>query len=297
MRTSSKLRTASRSCACHSPIRRGGDRRLLRLAGSRAAGQNAADLADRDATFSPCEDAADSLNVGHGVQAVPAVRARRPDQAVTALPRTQGDRLTPVRRETSRMGNSSRCSKAFEARVEAPEGSVMGRLADGNAEIVTQRFAAYPYKRCTNARCDEMTPDLPLTLYVDRSCPLCAREVRWLERQADPTRLRLVDISAAGFDPAGLGVDLPQLRRRLHARSASGIWLTGVDATYWSWRLAGHGRWAAPLGWRPLRPMLRLAYQGLQPAAPASGLAASLQTAHSVVRKDVLLRRPSPERG
>ena len=98
-----------------------------------------------------------------------------------------------------------------------------------------------------------MTPDLPLTLYVDRSCPLCAREVRWLERQADPTRLRLVDISAAGFDPAGLGVDLPQLRRRLHARSASGIWLTGVDATYWSWCLAGHGRWAAPLGWQPLR--------------------------------------------
>jgi len=119
-----------------------------------------------------------------------------------------------------------------------------------------------------------MTPDLPLTLYVDRSCPLCAREVRWLERQADPTRLRLVDISAAGFDPAGLGVDLPQLRRRLHARSASGIWLTGVDATYWSWRLAGHGRWAAPLGWRPLRPVLRRLPR-LQPAAPPSGLATS----------------------
>ncbi|MCC8343159.1 DUF393 domain-containing protein [Pseudomonas stutzeri] len=113
-----------------------------------------------------------------------------------------------------------------------------------------------------------MTPDLPLTLYVDHSCPLCAREVRWLERQADPTRLRLVDISAAGFDPAGLGVDLPQLRRRLHARSASGIWLTGVDATYWSWRLAGHGRWAAPLGWRPLRPVLRLAYHAFSLLRP-----------------------------
>ena len=141
-----------------------------------------------------------------------------------------------------------------------------------------------------------MTPDLPLTLYVDRSCPLCAREVRWLERQADPTRLRLVDISAAGFDPAGLGVDLPQLRRRLHARSASGIWLTGVDATYWSWRLAGHGRWAAPLGWRPLRPMLRLAYQAFSLLRPHLDWLLT-QTAHSVVRKDVLLRRPSPERG
>lgn len=106
-----------------------------------------------------------------------------------------------------------------------------------------------------------MTPDLPLTLYVDRACPLCAREVRWLERDADPARLLLVDISAVDFHPKGLDRDITQLRRRLHARSASGVWLTGVDATYWSWRLAGHGRWAAPLGWRPLRPLLLLGYQ------------------------------------
>lgn len=105
-----------------------------------------------------------------------------------------------------------------------------------------------------------MPPDLPLTLFVDRACPLCAREVRWLERTADPARLLLVDVSATDFSCVGLGKDLSQLRRRLHARSASGVWLTGVDATYWSWRLAGHGTWAAPLGWKPLRPLLRLAY-------------------------------------
>ncbi|EKM95539.1 hypothetical protein C211_12267 [Stutzerimonas degradans] len=69
-----------------------------------------------------------------------------------------------------------------------------------------------------------------------------------------------MDVSAADFSCVGLGKDLSQLRRRLHARSASGVWLTGVDATYWSWRLAGHGTWAAPLGWKPLRPLLRLAY-------------------------------------
>ncbi|EME00539.1 MULTISPECIES: hypothetical protein [Stutzerimonas stutzeri subgroup] len=40
---------------------------------------------------------------------------------------------------------------------------------------------------------------------VDRACPLRARAARWLERSADPTRLRLVDISADDFDPAGLG--------------------------------------------------------------------------------------------
>ncbi|NHW01783.1 thiol-disulfide oxidoreductase DCC family protein [Stutzerimonas degradans] len=113
-----------------------------------------------------------------------------------------------------------------------------------------------------------MPPDLPLTLFIDRACPLCAREVRWLERTADPARLLMVDISTADFSCAGLGKDLSQLRRRLHARSASGVWLTGVDATYWSWRLAGHGAWAAPLGWKPLRPLLRLAYALLATLRP-----------------------------
>ena len=119
-----------------------------------------------------------------------------------------------------------------------------------------------------------MTPDLPLTLYVDRSCPLCAREVRWLERQADPTRLRLVDISAAGFDPAGLGVDSPQLRRRLHARSASGIWLTGstppTGVGAWPAMAAGQHRWLAAAA-----PGAAARLPRLQPAAPAFELAAS----------------------
>jgi predicted DCC family thiol-disulfide oxidoreductase YuxK len=105
-----------------------------------------------------------------------------------------------------------------------------------------------------------MNPRFPLTLFVDGACPLCAREIRWLERKAQPSRLQLVDISAADFSTDGLGVSLDQLRARLHARSASGDWLTGLDATYWSWRAAGHGFWAAPLGWRPLRPLLLLAY-------------------------------------
>jgi predicted DCC family thiol-disulfide oxidoreductase YuxK len=103
-------------------------------------------------------------------------------------------------------------------------------------------------------------PSLPLTLYIDLDCPLCAREVHWLQRHASPARLQLVDISAPGFDPAPTGRSLQALHDCLHARSASGEWLTGIDATLWSWRAAGVGHWAAPLAWRPLRPLLRLAY-------------------------------------
>ena len=40
-----------------------------------------------------------------------------------------------------------------------------------------------------------------------------------------------------------------------------GQWLTGLDATLWSWRAAGMATWVAPLAWRPLRPLLELGYR------------------------------------
>lgn len=111
-------------------------------------------------------------------------------------------------------------------------------------------------------------PDLPLTLYVDQACPLCAREINWLRKHADPSRLVLVDISSTDFDANALGRSLEQLQERLHARSASGEWLTGIDATLWSWRAAGVGLWMVPLAWRPLRPLFLLAYRLFSLARP-----------------------------
>jgi predicted DCC family thiol-disulfide oxidoreductase YuxK len=70
------------------------------------------------------------------------------------------------------------------------------------------------------------TATMPLTLYVDTSCPLCAWEVHLLHGRSHPLRLHLVDISAAGFDPTPLNISLEQLQNCLHARTASGTWLT-----------------------------------------------------------------------
>ncbi|MCQ4347634.1 DUF393 domain-containing protein [Pseudomonas stutzeri] len=104
-------------------------------------------------------------------------------------------------------------------------------------------------------------PAWPLTLYYDGACPLCAREIRLLRRRADAARLQLVDIAAGDFDPTSLGLSLTQLQARLHARFADGRWVDGLDATFWSWRAAGLGHWAAPLRWPPLRPLLEAGYR------------------------------------
>ena len=102
--------------------------------------------------------------------------------------------------------------------------------------------------------------DLPLTLFVDQSCPLCAREARLLKRRAVPSRLQLVDISVPGFTPAPGYPSLTQLQSCLHARTAKGVWYTGIDATLYSWQAAGLGIWVMPLKLKPLRPLWRGLY-------------------------------------
>jgi predicted DCC family thiol-disulfide oxidoreductase YuxK len=107
-----------------------------------------------------------------------------------------------------------------------------------------------------------MNPDdLPITLYFDGRCPLCLREVRWLAGRADPARLRLVDV----HDDLALACDRTPAREEmlaiLHARTASGQWLTGVEATVAAWQAAGAGVWVRWLIWPGVRRLSWLLYR------------------------------------
>ncbi|WP_339540508.1 thiol-disulfide oxidoreductase DCC family protein [Pseudomonas sp. RA_5y_Pfl1_P24] len=101
----------------------------------------------------------------------------------------------------------------------------------------------------------------PLTLYFEGECPLCAREIKLLSARAIPDRLLFVDISDAAFDANALGFTRAQMEASLRARFDDGTWVTGLDATLWSWRAAGLGIWAAPLSWRLTRPFLNVGYR------------------------------------
>jgi len=70
-----------------------------------------------------------------------------------------------------------------------------------------------------------------------------------------------VDIREQGFEPESMGLTFARMESLLHARFADGSWVTGLDATLWSWRAAGLGFWAAPLSWRWARPLLNAAYR------------------------------------
>lgn len=100
-----------------------------------------------------------------------------------------------------------------------------------------------------------------VTLFYDGSCSLCRREMAWLERaDRGRGRLRFVDITAAGFDPAEAGASMDALMSRMHARAEDGELVTGMDAIRCGYAAVGRGWMVAPTRWPVLRSVFDRMY-------------------------------------
>lgn len=90
-----------------------------------------------------------------------------------------------------------------------------------------------------------------LTLLYDGACPICACEKRNLQRKDRHGRLGFIDIQSADFDPAVYGLTHDALMGRLHAVTADGRIIKGMDTLIESYR-AVNWWWAyVPLGLIP----------------------------------------------
>jgi predicted DCC family thiol-disulfide oxidoreductase YuxK len=104
---------------------------------------------------------------------------------------------------------------------------------------------------------------VPLTVYYDKSCPMCATEMRVIGELDWRGRLKLVDCSAPEFDDAPTakeGVTREAMMTKLHARDPEGKWLTGLDAFEAVYASAGLKGAARFWGDRRLRPLLEPIY-------------------------------------
>lgn len=79
-------------------------------------------------------------------------------------------------------------------------------------------------------------PEFPLRVFFDGACPICAREIEHYRHRDRAGRLVLVDISAADFDPAPLGVTLQAFMHELHAIDRCGEVYRGIEAFRAIWQ-------------------------------------------------------------
>lgn len=104
---------------------------------------------------------------------------------------------------------------------------------------------------------------VPLTVYYDKSCPMCSTEMHALRDRDWRGRLRLVDCSASDFDDARIqreGYTRREVMSRMHARDPEGRWLVGLDAFEAVYAAAGLERAARFWGSARLRPVLERFY-------------------------------------
>lgn len=102
-----------------------------------------------------------------------------------------------------------------------------------------------------------------LTVYYDGKCALCCEGMARLCQWDKAGRLSFVDIAAPGFSAGLVGVSLRDLNAELHARTADGRLLTGIDSILAAYTLVGQGWRVAPLHIKPLRPVLSALYRSL----------------------------------
>lgn len=106
-----------------------------------------------------------------------------------------------------------------------------------------------------------------LTILYDGGCPLCLREVHFLQVRdrahngAGP-RLAFVNIDAAGYEPAAWGgISYREAMGRIHAVSDDGTVLCDVAVFRRAYELIGLGWLYAPTTWPVLGPLANALYR------------------------------------
>ena len=99
----------------------------------------------------------------------------------------------------------------------------------------------------------------PLTIFYDRSCPLCTREVTVLKQYDHADQLQLVDCSPADFAEVE-GHTREAMMRLIHARDAAGQWLIGAPVFAAAYTASGFASVARMWGAKRLQPLWRVVY-------------------------------------
>lgn len=107
-----------------------------------------------------------------------------------------------------------------------------------------------------------MSPAWRIKVLYDGECPLCSREIRFLEKR-DRGRglIRFEDIAYPRFDPAAYGLDMRDAMARIHGVLPDGTVIVGVEVFRHAYAAVGLGWLMAPTRWPGVRRLADLAYR------------------------------------
>mgnify|MGYP001024463301 CR=1 FL=1 len=100
-----------------------------------------------------------------------------------------------------------------------------------------------------------------LTMFFDGGCPLCASEIRHLEKLDRDKKIAFEDIYAPLFTERFPHIDVKKADLVLHGQWSDGSIIYGLDVTYHSWALVGRGHWVAILRWPVFKQLAQLGYR------------------------------------
>ena len=101
-----------------------------------------------------------------------------------------------------------------------------------------------------------------IKVLYDGACPLCLREIRFLERlDRGRGRIAFDDIAAPDFVPSVYGADLDTLMARIHGVAPDGRLIEGVEVFRRAYGAVGLGWLLAPTRWPGLRRLADWAYR------------------------------------
>jgi predicted DCC family thiol-disulfide oxidoreductase YuxK len=103
-------------------------------------------------------------------------------------------------------------------------------------------------------------PPFDLEVFFDGDCPLCRREIALLTRLDRGSRIRFVDLARMTPDDFAGGPDRSARMRSIHARTAHGDWVVGVEVFRRLYETVGWGGVVGWTRWAPIDAMLRVLY-------------------------------------
>jgi len=100
-----------------------------------------------------------------------------------------------------------------------------------------------------------------VAVLYDGDCPLCLREIAFLERRNRRAKLRTVDIAAPDFDASVYGLDRSTLMARIHGVLPDGRVIEGMEVFRRAYAAVGLGWLLAPSAWPGIGRLFDAAYR------------------------------------